>query len=144
MGNTDMEIWVHPSGNEVWRIPPGKAVPPTSVVSKPPAVHPDIEELQIYVTQYSKRHGDLIHDARNIESQRSTLSEQRYEQLRDDWDKVYYGFEDELNDILKEVIPDMDGVLTPEEQKEKASLIQHLRALQGFPLDVIDPDGIDE
>ena len=53
-----MSVWVHPAGKEIWLIQSAKAAPPTPVAAK--AVHPDIEEIQTYVSQYAARKADMI------------------------------------------------------------------------------------
>ena len=57
-----MSVWVHPAGKEIWLIQSAKAAPPTPVAAKP--VHPDIEEIQTYVSQYAARKADMIRKAR--------------------------------------------------------------------------------
>jgi hypothetical protein len=147
VGNSDLEIWVNPTGQEVWRIPASKATPPVAVApaqplppAKKPPVHPDIEELRMYVRQYSKRKTDIIEEGRKIEKRRSGLTKQQYGKLRDEWWEIQQGWEEEIDDIFDEVIPEMTDKLTADEENEKKALIKQLAELRSiWPRDVFEP-----
>ena len=98
-----MSVWVHPAGKEIWLIQSAKAAPPTPVAAK--AVHPDIEEIQTYVSQYAARKADMIRKAREIYARRSSLSQSQFERARQEWWDDYNGWNEELDDIRDKVIP---------------------------------------
>jgi hypothetical protein len=126
----NLQIWVHPTGKEVWRILPAKAAPPTSVVSQPVQPDPDIEEIRQYVKEYSERKDKLNLHARQLEGRRSKLSPQEYRRLvQEYWINEYEPWDDDIDMILDEAIPSMTGQLTPQEQAEKQKAIDQLRAM---------------
>jgi hypothetical protein len=138
-GWPSMSVWVHPAGKEIWLIQSAKAAPPTPVAAKP--VHPDIEEMQTYVSQYAARKADMIRKAREIDARRSSLSQSQFEQARKEWWDDYKGWNDELDDIMDKVIPAMkDDDLTPDERKQKKTEIDKLKAMrkpESWPTDVL-------
>ena len=140
-GLTDMQIWVHPTGREVWLIPPAKATPPAPVSPPPPPLHPDVEEVKTYAGEYTKRKNEMIRNARNIEARRGSLTKAQYDELRKQWWKEYEAWDEELDDIMDEVIPEMDDTLTDSEEQQKKKAIEALKAIrQSWPRDVMDPN----
>jgi hypothetical protein len=145
--NSVMEIWVNPSGQEVWRIPAAKSTPPAAAAAAPPPlpptkkrVHPDVEELRIYVQQYSTRKTDIVNEGREIERSRPGLTKQQYHKLRDGWWELQQGWEGEIEEIRTEIIPEMTDDLTADEEKEKKALIdQLLNLMVSWPRDVFEP-----
>jgi hypothetical protein len=138
-GWPSMSVWVHPAGKEIWLIQSAKAAPPTPVNAKP--VHPDIEEIQTYVSQYAARKADMIRKAREIYARRSSLSQSQFEQARQEWWDDYKGWNEELDDIMDKVIPAMkDDDLTPDERKQKKTEIDKLKGMRepkSWPTDVL-------
>jgi hypothetical protein len=139
-----MQFWVHPNGNEVWLITPAKFTPSAPPAPAPlpvqPKVHPDIEEIRGYVAEYSQRKTDMIAGARMIEARKNSLSPQQYKAQRDQWWQQYEAWDQELDDITDQVIPDMDGDLTPQEQELKRQEIDNLNKIrESWPRDVMEP-----
>jgi hypothetical protein len=134
-------IWVHPTGKEVWLIQPAKGAPARVPANPRPLAHPDIDELQFYLKEYSARKEDMIRKGREIEARRPSLSKPQYKQLRKEWWDDYEAWDGELDDIFNEIIPDMADDLTPDERRQKNELIDKLKALQAgpWPADVFDP-----
>ena len=134
-----MSVWVHPAGKEIWLIQSAKAAPPTPVAAKP--VHPDIEEIQTYASQYAARKADMIRKSRESYAKRSSLSQSQFEQARQEWWDDYKGWNDELDDIMDKLIPAMkDDDLTPDERKQKKTEIDKLKAMrkpESWPTDVL-------
>jgi hypothetical protein len=138
-GWPSMSVWVHPAGKEIWLIQSAKAAPPTPVAAK--AVHPDIEEIQTYVSQYAARKADMIRKAREIYARRSSLSQSQFERARQEWWDDCNGWNEELDDIRDKVIPAMKhNDLTPDERKQKKTEIDKLKAMRepkSWPTDVL-------
>jgi hypothetical protein len=136
-GWPSMSVWVHPAGKEIWLIQSAKAAPPTPVAAK--AVHPDIEEIQTYVSQYAARKADMIRKAREIYARRSSLSQLQFERARQEWWDDCWN--EELDDIRDKVIPAMKhDDLTPDERKQKKTEIDKLKAMRepkSWPTDVL-------
>jgi hypothetical protein len=131
------QVWVHPTGNEVWLLPSPKAAPPAPVVPQPVRPHPDIEEVQLYVTEYSQRKDEMITKYRKLKAQKSRLSQQEFERLLAEWTDEYSQWADDLKETLDITIPSMNGQLTPQEQADKQKDIDRLKALHDdWPADV--------
>ena len=141
-----VSIWVHPTGKEIWISQAAKAAPPAPVAAKPPPVHPDIEELQIYVSQYSARKADMIRKALEIEKRRSSLSKEQYFQLRKEWWRDQQSWDQQLDDIMEKIIPNMTDDLTSDEKEKKQTEIDRLDKIQvdWEPDDVRDKMALDQ
>jgi hypothetical protein len=118
IGNTDMEVWVHPSGHEYWRIPPAKAAPPQPPPPTPSQtpVPPEIDELRGYIKAFTERKNDLLDEAKRIEDRRPTLTGQQYKDLRKKWWQDYNDADEELDDLITEILSDLRTSLTPAER----------------------------
>ena len=141
-----LEIWVHPSGKEIWRISSAQGAPPAAVKPKqvppppPPPTHPDVEEVEIYAEQYAKRKQEMIESARRLEASRSALPKDAYEKQRGEWWKEYEAWDSEIDEIFSEIVPEMQDTLLPAELIRKQDALNELRDLQlTWPADVMDP-----
>ena len=150
VGNSDMEIWVHPSGHEYWRIPAAKAAPqqpipgknPPTVPPLPPDphVHPDVEEMRMYVKEFTKRKNELVDKAKRIEALRPTLTRPQYDKLRQEWWDQYQADDEDHDDILNEVVPDLGDGLTPAERKLLDDEIQKFKDIwSSWPFPSMNP-----
>jgi hypothetical protein len=86
---------------EVWLLPSPKAAPPAPVVPQPVRPHPDIEEVQLYVTEYSQRKDEMITKYRKLKAQKSRLSQQEFERLLGEWTDDYSQWADDLKGAIQ-------------------------------------------
>ena len=127
VGNTEM--WINPSGQEVWLLPPAKAVKPPPVVPPTKQIHPDIQEVQLYKRDYQDQKDDLYRRSKELRRQKDVLPPDEYARLREQWVKDYEEYEDGGEDKLKNVIPSQQGQLTQDEQEEKDREVKELHDL---------------
>ena len=139
VGNT--QIWVNPSGKEVWLLPPAKAVEPVQVVPPTKQIHPDIQEVQLYKQDYQDQKDDLYRRSKELRRQKDVLPSDEYARLREQWVKDYEEYDDSGNDKLQNVIPSQEGQLTPEEQEAKDQAVKELdELLHNTPGDFFPPN----
>ena len=138
-----MSVWVHPSGKEVWLLEgPAKAAAPASLASNlATKVHPDIELVQFYLKEYSKRRADLIREGRYLEARRSALGKQEYDRLRQEWFDELRDWQDELDDTMGEILTERTDDLTHDELEKKNAEINRLKAQAiSWPKEALGPD----
>ena len=142
IGNTDGEVWVHPSGHEYWRIPAAKATPPQPLPPKPPEppVPPEIDELRGYIKAFTERKNDLIDQAKKIEDRRPTLKGPQYKDLRQQWWQGYTDADDELDYIFDEILPELRASLTTAERVVFDAEVSKLKSLwSAWPAAAMNP-----
>jgi hypothetical protein len=139
VGNT--QIWVNPSGKEVWLLPSAKAVAPPPVIPPIKQVHPDIQEIQLYKQDYQDQKDDLYRRSKELARLKDVLPSDEYARRREQWITDYEEYEESLDDKLKNVIPSQVGQLTPEEQEAKDQAVQELdQILHRTPIDFFPPN----
>jgi hypothetical protein len=137
-------VWVHPSGQEVWLLPPPNAAPAPSV--PPPEqiplpcvpTHPDVEDAQNDASNFQSRFDAL---------QQQFIQMQQYRSANNIWPPQVNDYANALNDlgtdidsVLKYEAPQWEqdeAVMTDCESAALDAAIQQIRAIQG-QLDSID------
>src|SRR5262249_48642785 len=81
--STTYEIWVHPSGLELWRLPPPKG---TVVAAKaPPALPALVGRVQEYADTMDEGWQDLYDRAAKLRDRRGAIDSARYQKEYDTW-----------------------------------------------------------
>jgi hypothetical protein len=132
-GNT--QVWVEPGGSEVWLQPPAKAAEPPPSAPPNARPHPDVEEVQLYVKQYSARKADLFRRGYDLAHRKGQLSPAEYARQKEAWQKEMDQMTNELNELLTKTIPSQTGTLTPQEQAEKQKAIDRLKKINDIDED---------
>jgi hypothetical protein len=96
-GNTGVQVWVHPTGQEVWWIPGAKVIIPT-VRPEDPAV----TQARIWADESSATRDQIVRMAIEL---KASIGRSNYSRLaRQFWDK-FQKWQDDLNWMMEDALP---------------------------------------
>jgi hypothetical protein len=125
VGNTDMEVWVNPEGDEYFLIPPSKAKAPAA-----PPEDPAVEEARLYVKDLTADRDGLVRQYREL---KALVGRPGYADAYHRFFADYNRFNVELERIQREVIPSLrKEVVEPRDQQALEVEVDRIRALDNW------------
>jgi hypothetical protein len=113
-------MWVHPSGKEIWLLPPPKAVPPpppSDPVARPQAVpseNEDIIEARDQANDFQQENEKFKSWAQRLKMQADRPD---YYQAWSQFWTEYGDFQQRVNTYIDAVLPDMEEEMLPSERE---------------------------
>jgi hypothetical protein len=134
------EIWVNPSGTEIWRMQPPKAGPtdgsaapdPVRPTGLPPVrPHPDTEAIRLDIADMAAWQDQVKRKATALVGKRGRVPTDQFLREEEDFYKDNDDYREELKKRIKEHTPD-SGPMSPEEQEGKKKALDDLKKLEDF------------
>ena len=117
-----VDVWIHPSGNEIWLLSPPKTPLP------PPPEDPAVTEASDYVTDYRKLLDDLKAFSEQVKAAAGTPGYSRlFQKLLD----KYNDWNQQISDVKEKRFPALkDETISAENRQKVETYLQQLSQLQ--------------
>jgi hypothetical protein len=134
-----IQYWVHPSGKELWLLPPPKALPPQNQQSPglplqsvpgppPPGQHPNVQEARLYADEYEAEANEFRRRSRELQAM---VGQPGYARAYCDLMADITDYFERLGKTFDETVPELKKGLTG---PELDALEQELNRLKGLPM----------
>jgi hypothetical protein len=134
MSYTEIEVWVHPDGDETWLIPNSK---PTVAEAKMPE-DPAVEEARLYVGDLTDNRDELRRQLNYLKSMAGKPEyADAYQQFWDDFNR----WQEELNERLDTTLPGLaDEIAHPRDRDALQEEVKRLEALRDWKMKELLPE----
>lgn len=123
-GNTDVQVWVHPTGQEVWWLPATKATP---LITRPE--DPAITQAQIWADEASAARDKIVRLANEL---KISTGRSDYSRLaRQFWDE-FQKWQDDLNWMMEDALPPLKDEVNAHDRDAIEAQIDRVKRLDDW------------